>query len=197
LKRALVRWAGAAALAAVVQGCALLPSPQPEPPPESSEPPPPADTQAPSPPSVAKAAPPVTHTPVPAPATHEAEAVLAWYERTRRLPPADQRREADRLRAAGGENPTDAVRVQLALLLSSPGGAVRDEARAAALLEPLARDASTAPAGLRALARMLNASLAERRRLEIELAGAQRKLDALRDIDKSLIERAEPRTGGR
>lgn len=131
--------------------------------------------------------------------------VLAYQERLRELAPAELAREQARL-AEPASDPGQAL--ELALLLSAtrqPG----DLLRALGLVEPLAR--AGGPAAWRPIARLLQARLAEQRRLEEQaerqaqqLRDQQRRLDqlnsqleALKNIERSLVTRpaAPPQPG--
>lgn len=134
----------------------------------------------------------------PPPEDLAARRVLAWHERLRTLPAAELAREQARL-----QNPAGPVEVlELALLLGqvrAPG----DLQRALALLDPLVRDNGSP---LTPLARLLQARLAEQRRLEdlaerqaqqireqqrrIEQLGQQ--IEQLRAIERSLASRPPP-----
>ena len=79
-----------------------------------------------------------------------------------------------------------AMGMRLALLFSLPGTALSDEQRALELLDPVARN----PGGqLHGLAVLLAANLQERKRLDANTQGLQQKLDALRSLERSMIER--------
>lgn len=77
---------------------------------------------------------------------------------------------------------SDFVRVRYAMLLSVPGAAFSDEARAIEVLDPLLKNAD---AGLHTLVFMLSAQVQEQRRGQ----GLQQKLEALKSLEKNLIER--------
>ncbi len=186
----------------LLTGCTALP-PVPEPKPAAPTPAAvpaavvvPAAAAAPTPP------PPSPSAPTPAPDTTQAEfdamsrRLLAFHERLRDLGPADLGREVARL----GEPTEPATRMELALVLAQTrqNG---DLARALALVEPLARASPAGPA--QRFARLLQARLAEQRRLEEQidrqnqqLRDQQRRLDqltsqieALRAIERSLSTR--------
>lgn len=109
-----------------------------------------------------------------------------------------QRRElALAARAHAGESDM-ASRVRLALLLGMPGTAVSDDGRALALLEPLVSPtggrAGVVPDGaLVRLAALLHAQIAERVREERRAAQLKQQLDALRAIERTLLDRGRPR----
>jgi hypothetical protein len=72
------------------------------------------------------------------------------------------------------------------MLLTLPGAAAGDDARALELLEPVTRSADS---GLRGLALLMTAFLQEQRRLEAGAQGLQQKLDALLSLERSMTGR--------
>jgi hypothetical protein len=81
------------------------------------------------------------------------------------------------------------------LLLSIPGTAFNDDARAANLLEPLAGGSTSAPAGpMQQLAGMLYSQIVERLREQKRTAQLKEQLDAMKDIERKIIEREQGRT---
>lgn len=130
--------------------------------------------------------------------TAESRALLALldgYARWQTMPAEEQKREFAAANDAYQQAAGDAGRLRLALLLSMPNGAVRDDARALTLLEPLVAGNATAAGPLRDLAQLLYAQLAERgRALRDEQRRSEdlaQKLDALRKLERSLIEREQ------
>jgi hypothetical protein len=111
----------------------------------------------------------------------DAAAAVSFAERFARLGAEAQRQEANELMAAFARNHDETARMRLALALGTPGSAVSDDARAAALLEPLANAAASEPrTSLRQLAWVLYAQItarqAEKRRgdtLKIEADAAR------------------------
>ena len=119
-------------------------------------------------------------------AQSEAENLLAYYQHIRKLPATELGKEHDMARQAYTLARSDYNRVRLAMLLSLPGTAVSDEPRALDLLDPVAKN----PAGeLHGLALLLATNLQERKRLDASAQGLQQKLDALRSLERSMIER--------
>ena len=72
------------------------------------------------------------------------------------------------------------------MVLALPGTANGDEGRALELLEPVAKNPNGRLGGL---AYLLISHLQERKRLDAAAQGLQQKLDALRSLERSLIER--------
>jgi hypothetical protein len=133
------------------------------------------------------------------PPAGDTERLLQYFGRLRRLPGAELAREHDAARADYGRARSDFNRVRYAMLLALPGAAFADEARALEVLEPVAKNAA---APLHGLAYLLAAFVQEQRRLagsvqslRDSVQGLQQKLDALRSLERSLIERGE--SGGR
>lgn len=183
-------WLGAG-LPLLLAGCTLMP---PAPAPAPALPPPPAAPASVPPPPAPVAPPPPA---APAPAEAALQQLLGWHERSRGLGAAELAREQARLAGLAGAG-SDEATLKLAWLLGQ-GRAPGDLARALALLEPLARG-EPVEVPLSPLARLLQARLAEQRRLEEQLerqAQQQRELqrrndqlreqlDALRAIERSL-----------
>jgi hypothetical protein len=86
-------------------------------------------------------------------------------------------------------------RVRLALLLALPGTAFNDDTRAAGLLEPLAESAALElPKGsLQQFAGLLYAQISERTREQRRSAQLREQLDALKAIERGIIEREKAR----
>jgi hypothetical protein len=116
----------------------------------------------------------------------EAENLLAYYQHIRKLPTADLGKEHDLARQAYTLARSDFNRVRLAMLLSLPGTTLSDEPRALDLLDPVAKNSA---GELQGLALLLATNLQERKRLDANAQGLQQKLDALRTLERSMIER--------
>lgn len=121
------------------------------------------------------------------------------------------------MREAWGRDKSELTRLKLALLLAS--NANTDDGELMTLLEPLVQDAPSAKPGIRALATLVHDSAYERKRTKDSLAAAQarlreaqksqesnlarvdqqrrqiedleNKLNALKTIEKSLIQRSD------
>jgi len=86
-------------------------------------------------------------------------------------------------------------RLRLALLLAMPGTAFNDDARAAGLLEPLASGSTSAtqPGPMQQLAGLVYAQVVERLREQKRTAQLKEQLDAMKDIERKIIEREQGR----
>lgn len=125
----------------------------------------------------------------------EAESLLLYHEHLRKLSIADLNREHEGVKRTLARSNSDFSRMRLAMLLSLSGANFRDDGRALGLLEPMLA-AGAADNETRALAQLLYVLISERRRIEERLKdeqrkteGLQQKLDALKSIEKSLLER--------
>jgi hypothetical protein len=135
-----------------------------------------------------------------------ADAVIADAMTAARAPSAEQKAALSRAQDAFTRDPTAVNRLRLATLVAVLPAPLRDDARAAELLEPLAD--ATAP-GFGRFAAFFSALVVERQRLARELERAARErervdkdrdkreealrqqLEALRAIERSILEREE------
>jgi hypothetical protein len=87
-------------------------------------------------------------------------------------------------------------RVRLALLLSLPGTGFTDDAKAAGLLEPIASadSAASAPGPMQQFAGLLYTQISERLREQRRSTQFKEQLDALKDVERKIIERDQGRT---
>ena len=116
----------------------------------------------------------------------DTESLLLYFQHVRKLSGPDAAREHDAARQAYGRARTDFNRVRLAMILSLPGMPFTDEARALGLLDTVARQGGK----LQGLAAVLVAQLQEQQRLAASAQGLQQKLDALRSLERNMIERS-------
>lgn len=116
----------------------------------------------------------------------DVESLLLYFQYIKKLTPTDLGREHDTARQAYSRTRSDFNRVRLALLLVLPNAAFNDDTRALELLEPVAKNQSGQFSGL---ATLLASHLQERRRLDASAQGLQQKLDALKSLERSMIER--------
>ncbi len=114
------------------------------------------------------------------------ESLLLYYQHVRKLSGAELGREHETARQAYIQSRSDFSRVRFAMVLSFPNTAFSDEARALELIEPVFRNQN---GQLQGLAYLLASHLQERRRLDANAQGLQQKLDALKSLERSMIER--------
>lgn len=112
--------------------------------------------------------------------------------------------ETERVRLAWTAEKTDFRVLQYAMALSVPTASAADHRRALQLIEPLTRPGAGRDGELRALASLMHAHLTEQRRLEDGSTAnyrraeeLEKKLEALKDIEKSLLPRDKPKAGGK
>ena len=114
--------------------------------------------------------------------------LVAYFQRIATLHAEEQARH---LAAANQEFARDSgpySRLRLAMTLATPGTAFNDDARAAALLDPLVANSST-KGPLRQLAVLVHGLISERVRDQKRVAQLKEQLDGLRAIDRALIDR--------
>jgi hypothetical protein len=119
----------------------------------------------------------------------DSDKLLLYFEHLRKLSAAELTKEHDTVRQILAKSGTDVLRVRYAMLLSVPGATFADDTRALETLEPLLKNPDAA---LHNLAYLLSAQIQEQRRGQ----GLQQKLEALKSLEKNLIER-DPGAGKR
>jgi len=115
-----------------------------------------------------------------------ADSLLLYFQHVRNLSSAELGKEYETARQAYAQSRSDFNRIRFAMVLALPGTANGDEGRALELLEPVAKNPNGRLGGL---AYLLISHLQERKRLDAAAQGLQQKLDALRSLERSLIER--------
>lgn len=139
------------------------------------------------------------------PLQSDPERALKFYDRIIRLKGAELSQELETARQGFEKDKSELSRVQLAMILSLPGTAIRDEHAAAHLLQPFVKDRDVQESPLRPLALLLNAQLAETRKLDEALQqqsaktkdeqrkaeALQQKLEALLDMEMKMLEREQ------
>ena len=123
---------------------------------------------------------------MPQPAS-DAESLLLYFQHIRTLSGADVSREYEAARQAYARALTDFNRLRLAMMLSLPGTAFYDGTRALDLCDTVAKHEG---GRLQGLALLLGSNLQEQQRLTASAQGLQQKLDALRSLERSMIERS-------
>ena len=153
-----------------------------------------AKLQAPAPvptrpePPQATAPPPVAAPTVEVDEARQVGELLGYYQRVAQLGPEDQKRELATATQGFNRERSNASRVRLALLYVMPGTSFQDEARAAQLLEPVA---SPGGGAVRQFASLLHAQVTERMKTQKRADQLKEQVDALRAIEKQLIDRGQ------
>lgn len=140
----------------------------------------------------------------------DVERLLEYHQRATTLRGPELAREYDRARLEFERGGSDLQRMRLALMLSTPGAAFRDDSAAIGLLQPILKDRGPKESHLRPLAQLLQSYVLELRRTEDALQAQstklreeqrraealQQKLEALLEMEMKMIEReqsAQPR----
>lgn len=124
--------------------------------------------------------------------------LLVQSEGVRRMAAGDAAKELEQARQSFARAKTDYNRLLYALLLLLPNTGGADDARAAALLEPMVKEKGSTGNGMRALAAFAYFQIGDNRKLEERMREEQKradslqeKLDALKEVEKSLIDREQ------
>ena len=118
--------------------------------------------------------------------------LIGYAHRVAGLPAEDQQRELNASSQNFSKDRGAYGRVRLALVLSLPGTPFCDEPKAAGLLEPvLSKDAAAGP--IQQFAGLLYAHLNERVREQRRTTQLKEQLDALKDVERKIIEREQTR----
>jgi hypothetical protein len=126
--------------------------------------------------------------------SREVVAMIAYAQKFAGLQGEEQKKELNAANQSFSKDRSPSSRVRLALLLSLPGTPFTDEARAMNLLEPLLAGSDAAKGvPLRQFAGLIHAQVGERVREQRKSAQLKEQLDALRAIERSIIERGKPR----
>lgn len=127
--------------------------------------------------------------------SREVVELIGYAQKVAALQAEGQQRELNASNQMLSKGRSAYVRVRLALLLALPGTAFKDDAKAVELLESLATaDAAGAtPGPMQQFARLLHAQIGERVREQRRLAQLKEQLDALKDVERNIIEREQVR----
>jgi len=117
--------------------------------------------------------------------------LVGYYTRVAVMPPEDQSREYASAGQTLSRDPTPYNRIRVALLASIPGTTFQDDVRATSLLEPYSR-AGPGYDKLRQFAALLHGQLAERAKARARADQLKEQLDALRAVERTIIERTQP-----
>jgi len=135
----------------------------------------------------------------------DAERILRYYARLLAMRATELGRELDERRQAFESDRSEINRVKLAVLLSMPATAFRDDAAAVSLLNVFVRDKAREGSDLQPLALWLHGHLLELRRSDEALQqqnaklkeeqrradALQQKLDAILDMEMKMLEREQ------
>ncbi len=127
-------------------------------------------------------------TPAPAPVPDDAKVLaelVVAAQRFATLSPEEQKRDYNAASQTYMRERSLPNRLRVALMLSTPGGAVQDDARALTMLDGLPPGGNT----LRQFAALLQAQVADRTRTARRADQLKEQLDALRAVERSIIER--------
>ncbi|HYU69743.1 MAG TPA: hypothetical protein VEL09_10490 [Burkholderiales bacterium] len=121
--------------------------------------------------------------------------LIAYTQRVAALQAEEQQRELNASTQMLSKDRSAYARVRLALLLALPGTAFNDDARASGLLESLAgAGVSEPPPGpMQQFAGLLHAQLSERLREQRRTAQLKEQLEALKAVERNIIERERAR----
>ena len=117
--------------------------------------------------------------------------LIAYAHRVAGLGTDEQQRELNASSQIFSKDRGAYGRVRLALVLSLPGTAFSDEPKAAGLLEPLVSREATGP--MLQFAGLLHTQLSERIREQKRATQLKEQLDALKDVERNIIEREQAR----
>ena len=117
---------------------------------------------------------------------------VRYSQRIKKLNNAELIKEYDHISQTFSHTKTDLHRVQYALLLSLPNAPFRDDAAAINLLKEWSRENKTTPSGLRTFGGLLASLLEEIREKDKRADVLQKKLDALKSMEKNLMQRDKP-----
>ena len=116
----------------------------------------------------------------------DVESLLLYFQHIGKLKDEQLNREYEIARTAYTREATDFNRVRLAMILGLPNTTLYENARALELLEPVVKNQG---GEFSALAFLLVAQLNERKRLDANAQDLQKKLDALKSLERSMMER--------
>ena len=121
--------------------------------------------------------------------------LIGYTQRVATMHPDEQRRELNVSSRIFSKDRSPYGRVRLALLLALPGTAFNDDIRAASLLEPLAESAAAelARGPMQQFAGLLYVQISERAREQRRSAQFKEQLDALKAIERGIIDRDKAR----
>jgi len=119
--------------------------------------------------------------------------LIAYTQKVASLQAEEQQRELNASSQIFSKDRGAYGRVRLALLLSLPGTAFSDDARAIGLLEPVASAETAASSPMQQFAGLLYAQITERLREQRRATQFKEQLDALKDVERKIMEREQAR----
>ena len=125
-------------------------------------------------------------------AESDVDAVLRYHQRIKKMSGTELNKEYEQINQAYTQKKTELSRVQLSLLLSLPTAPFRDDAMALNLLKDWLKDVKPPYSGLRAFASFLTTLLEDMREKDRHADALQKKLDALKSMEKNLMQREKP-----
>lgn len=117
--------------------------------------------------------------------------LIGYYSRVAAMRPDDQRREYAAASQAFSRDPSPYYRMRLALLALMPGTLFQDDVKAMSLLEPYSRSGASADK-LHQFGAILHEQLAEGAKARGRAEQLKEQLDALRAVERTIIERGQP-----
>jgi hypothetical protein len=127
------------------------------------------------------------------------DSLLAYHAYVRGLSASEWSKEAEQAREAASRDGSEFQRLRQAIAAAAPAAGPREHVRALQQFEQLERDSQKRNSALGGLIAAFKAELAERRRLEEALRdesrradGLEQKLDALKAIERNLLDRNHP-----
>ena len=117
----------------------------------------------------------------------DVDAMLRYHQRIKKMNQAELNKEYEQVNQAFAQKKSDLSRVQLSLLLSLPNASFRDDAMALNLLKEWLREAKPPYVGLRAFGFFLTTLLEDMREKDKRADALQKKLDALKSMEKNLM----------
>ena len=122
----------------------------------------------------------------------DVDAMLRYHQRIKKMNPVELNKEYEQVNQAFTQKKSDLNRVQLSLLLSLPNASFRDDAMALNLLKEWLKEAKPPYSGLRAFGFFLTTLLEDMREKDKRADALQKKLDALKSMEKNLMQREKP-----
>jgi hypothetical protein len=117
--------------------------------------------------------------------------LVGYYSQVAAMRPDDQRRAYADAGQAFSRDPTVYNRIRVALLASMPGTSFQDDVRALSLLEPYSQAGSSYDK-LRQFGAILHGQIAERAKMRGRADQLEKQLNALRAVERTIIERTQP-----